>query len=210
MGVYLVGIPLQGSPSALHTLFVVCTLLFIHHHTFPSRGLLAPFVYCSLFIHHCMLSVCCCPSYVVVHRCTLFIVCHSSYVVCHMLFICYSYIVCSLFVCHHTLFIHHSYVIVRHSYASHLCMSSYVIHLSSFIHCSYIVICHWSLYVVVCYSSFIICCSSFIHCPCGNEPRNRVENSLLVTDKKNKRYKKTHPGPKRLLSSFGPTFLPVD
>ena len=52
--------------------------------------------------------------------------------------------------------------------------------------------------------------SSFVRRPCGNVPRNILENSLLVKDKKDERYKKTRLGPKRLLSSFGPTFLPVD
>jgi hypothetical protein len=80
------------------------------------------------------------------------------------------------------------------------------------IHTSSSFVRHCMPFVFVCMlSSFVCCCpSSFVCRPCGNVPRNIVENSLLVKDKKDERYKKTRLGPKQLLSSFGPTFLPID
>jgi hypothetical protein len=145
MGAYLAGIPLQGSPSALHTPFIIRT---------SSSSLFSPSF------------VVICPSYVVI-RCLYIVVCHSSLFVC----CCHSYVVVIWsFVCRHTLF-----VVLR--------MSSYTVCLRS--------------YVVVCTSSYILHHpSSFVRRPCGNVPRNILENSLLVKDKKDERYKKTRLGPK--------------
>jgi hypothetical protein len=156
-GAYLVGISLQGSPSALCTLFIVRTLsLFIRHH-------------CSVL--------------------------HSS-----------SYILCMLL-----------YVVRTLLYAIHLCL--YVVVVQSFIRCRTLFVVLCMLSYIVRTSSYTVCLclyivvhplSSFVHRPCGNVPRNILENSLLVKDKRDERYKKTRLGPKRLLSSFGPTFLPID
>jgi hypothetical protein len=153
----------------------------------------------SYTVHH---------SYVVVVRTSSsfgpsFVVVRPSYVV-----VCCSYVVVrrsSSFVCHHRL-----YVVVVRSFVRHrmlfivLRMLSYVVRTSSYTVClrSYIVV-RTLLYIVR-------RPSSFIRRPCGNVPRNILENSLLVKDKKDERYKKTRLGPKRLLSLFGPTFLPVD
>jgi hypothetical protein len=148
----------------------------------------------SSFIPHChsdlhsLLYVLRRLSYVVVPRSSLFVHCYHLYVVvCMSLLFGPLYVVvhCSLFfICCCTLFVCHcSYVIVHHSY---------------------IIVHHLSLYIVIHPSS------SFICCPCGNVPRNIVENSLLVKDKKDERYKKTRLGPKQLLSSFGPAFLLID
>jgi hypothetical protein len=128
-----------------------------------------------------------CPSYVVV-RCSYVIVhCLSSFVCCRRSYV----VVVRSFIRRRTLF-----VVLR--------MLSYVVRMSSYTVCL-------RSYVVVRMSSYIVRRpSSFVHHPCGNVPRNILENSLLVKDKKDERYKKTHLGPKRLLSLFGPTFLPVD
>jgi hypothetical protein len=126
-------------------------------------------------------------SYVVVHRSSSFVRRRHSYVIRMSLFVCH----CRLVLC--TL----SYIVHCPLYVVVCC--SYVV-----VRCSYVIVRLLSLYVVVHRSS------SFVRCPCGNVPRNIVENSLLVKDKKDERYKKTRLGPKRLLSSFGPAFLPVD
>jgi hypothetical protein len=158
MGVYLVGIPLQGSPSALRTPFIVRTSLsFVRH----CRSVLCSSLYVlrtlSSIVHTLLYAVRLHLYVVIVHMLSLF---GPSYVVvhCSLSFVC----CCMSFVRHHTPF-----VFVR--------MSSYI-----------------------------------VRRPCGNVPRNILENSLLVKDKKDERYKKTRLGPKQLLSLFGPTFLPVD
>jgi hypothetical protein len=88
------------------------------------------------------------------------------------------------------------YVIVVHMLSSFspsyvvLHMLLYVVHTLSYTIC----LCS---YVVVRTSSYIVRCpSSFIRHPRGNVPRNILENSLLVKDKKDERYKKTRLGPK--------------
>jgi hypothetical protein len=134
-GAYLAGIPLQGSPSALRTLFIICMS--------SSFG----------------------PSFIVVH---------PSYVVVRC-----------------------SYVVVRRSSSFVRRRRSYVVVVWSFIH-------RRTLFVVLRMLSYIVCTSSyivhrplsFVRRPCGNVPRNILENSLLVKDKKDERYKKTRLGPK--------------
>jgi hypothetical protein len=181
MGAYLVGIPLQGSPSALCTLFIIRTLsLFVPHHRSILRSL--SYVVCTLSyaVRLCL--------YVVIRRSSLFVRRHRLYVV-----VCMSLSFGPLYV-------------VVHRSLSFICCCTLFIHC-----CLYVVVC--CLYIIVhCLSLYIVihCLSSFVCCPCGNVPRNIVENSLLVKDKKGERYKKTHLGPKRLLSSFGPAFLPID
>jgi hypothetical protein len=134
------------------------------------------------------------PSFVVVHP--LYVVIHCSYVVVRR---------SSSFVRRRRL-----YVVIIWSFVRR-CTLFIVLRMLSYVICtsSYTVCLH--SYVIVCMSSYIVRRpSSFIRRPCGNVPRNILENSLLVKDKKDERYKKTHLGPKQLLSSFGPTFLPVD
>jgi hypothetical protein len=132
-----------------------------------------------------------CPSYVVhhmsfVHR-TSFVVC-CLFVIHHLFIVCLSYIVHILSICH-------LYVVVYCSFV--VCMLLYIVHMPfvcrpSYIVCtlSYAIRLHTLLYVLRCPSSFVCC-------HCGNKHRNIVENSLLVTDKKDKRYKKTCLGPKQ-------------
>jgi hypothetical protein len=126
------------------------------------------------------------PSYTIHH--SYIVVLHTSssfsplFVVVHPLL---SFIHCCM------LFVHccTPFVFVCHLYIIIVCMLLFVHHHCLVLHSlSYIVIHHLSL--------FVHCCSSFIHCLCGNVPRNIVENSLLVKDKKGKRYKKTCLGPK--------------
>jgi hypothetical protein len=95
-----------------------------------------------------------------------------------------------------------SFVVVRPSYVVHMLL--YAVHLHLYIIIIRMLSLFSPLYVVVrCSLSFVCCCTSFIHrpssfvCrPCGNVPRNILENSLLVKDKKDERYKKTRLGPK--------------
>jgi hypothetical protein len=128
-------------------------------------------------------------------RCTSFVRCCTLFVRCCCLYV----VVIQSFVHHRTLFII-------------LCMLSYVVCMLSYVICtlSYTICLH--LYVIIhCLSSFVRHPLYVIIChPCGNVPRNILENSLLVKDKKDERYKKTCLGPKQLLSLFGPAFLPVD
>jgi hypothetical protein len=113
------------------------------------------------------------PSYVVV-RCLYVIVRHSSSFVCHRC----SYVVIIWSFVHRCML----FVVLR--------MLSYVVRMSSYTICLH-------LYIVICTSSYILHRpSSFVCRPCGNVPRNILENSLLVKDKKDERYKKTRLGPK--------------
>jgi hypothetical protein len=170
MGAYLVGIPLQGSPGALRTPFIICTSSsFVPHRRLVLRSL----------------------SYVV--RCRhLYLIVVWSFVHCRMLFVhCRTFV----FVCTLLLFVCCClYVIVVWSFVR--CRTSFIVLRTSLFvrcrcRCSYVIVRHSSLYVVVHRSS------SFIRCPCGNVPRNIVENSLLVKDKKDERCKKPRLGPKR-------------
>jgi hypothetical protein len=80
------------------------------------------------------------------------------------------------------------YVVVHHSLSFVRCCALFVrCCLYVVVRCSYVIIRCSSLYVV------IHRLSSFVCCPCGNVPRNIVENSLLVKDKKDERYKKNSP-----------------
>jgi hypothetical protein len=151
-------------------------------------------VHCSYVVVVCTSSSFS-PSFVVVH-CSYVVVCHLSSFVCR----CCSYVVVRMSLSFGPL-----YVVVHCSLSFVCCCTLFVCRcLYVVVRCSYVIVCRSSLYVVVHRSS------SFVRCPCGNVPRNIVENSLLVKDKKDERYKKTRLGPKRLLSSFGPAFLPID
>jgi hypothetical protein len=96
MGVYPVGIPLQGSPSALHMLFVCC-LSFVHH----------LFIECCLYIVR-LSFVCCHTSFI---HC-LYVVIRHLYAIRLSSFIHRLYIV----VCHSSLYIvvHHLLFFIFH------------------------------------------------------------------------------------------------
>jgi hypothetical protein len=118
-GAYLAGIPLQGSPSALCTLFIIRTSsLFVRHH----RSVLcsSSYVLCTLlYIVRTLLYAVRLHLYIVVVRMLLsfgpsYVVVHCSYVVIHRL---------SLFVCHR------SYIVVHRP-------SSFVLRTSSLWQCT--------------------------------------------------------------------------
>jgi hypothetical protein len=144
----------------------------------------------SLYIVHTLLYVICmwlsfvhhCMSLYIVH-CLLFIVCCLLFVVHH------SFVICML-----------SYIVIHHLFI--ICMLLYVV-------CMPVIFVHRHM-LFICYPSYVIHhLLSFVCCPCGNEPRNRVENSLLVTDKKDKRYKKLALGPNDDRSRLGPLSCPL-
>jgi hypothetical protein len=155
-GAYLAGIPLQGSPSALHTLFIIhMSTLFVRH-------------CCSVL--HLLSYVLCMLSYIV---CTLlYTICLHLYVfVVRMLSSVQSFVRCCML-----------FIVLR--------MLLYIVRTLSYTVC----LCS---YIIVHTSSYIVHCPlSFVRRSCGNVPRNILENSLLVKDKKDERYKKTHLGPK--------------
>jgi hypothetical protein len=131
MGPYLVGIPLQGSPSALRTPFIV--------HTSSS------------FVRH-RRSVLCSSSYVLrtlsyVVRTSLYAVCLHLYIVVVRILLSFgpSYVVvcCSLsFVCCRTSFVRRLYIIIHTSFVRRRlyvvvhCPSSFVLRTSSLWQCT--------------------------------------------------------------------------
>jgi hypothetical protein len=109
-----VGIPLQGSPGTLHTLFIVCMLSSFVPHCCSVLRLLSYVVRTlSYAVRLCLYVIVVCmsllfgPLYIVIH--------HSlSFVCCHMLFVrhcLYVVVRCSYVIIHHSSL----YVVIHHS-----------------------------------------------------------------------------------------------